>query len=90
MVIDDKYLGLLGTYIYDKRTKMNGILSDLCVMGLPNGYTVYYNAYVNSIRSDVMICVEDFESGNVVFLEPFGIVYMEKEMKEIAKGTERP
>lgn len=85
MVIDDKYLGLLGTYIYDKRTKMHGIISDLCVMGLPNGYTVYYNAYMNSIRSDVMICVEDFESGNVVFLEPFGIVYMEKEMKEIEK-----
>ena len=32
MVIDDKYLGLLGTYIYDKRTKMHGIISDLCVM----------------------------------------------------------
>ena len=64
---------------------MQGIISDLCVMGSPNGYTVYYNAYMNSIRSDVMICVEDFKSGNVVFLEPFGIVYMEKEMKEIAK-----
>ena len=85
MVIDDKYLALLGTYIYDKRTKMHGTISDLCVMGLPNEYTVYYNAYMNSIRSDVMICVEDFESGNVVFLEPFGIVYMEKEMKEISK-----
>lgn len=85
MVVDDKYLGLLGTYIYDKRTKMQGIISDLCVMGLPNGYTLYYNAYMNAIRSDVMICVEDFESGNVVFLEPFGIVCMEKEMKEISK-----
>lgn len=85
MVIDDKYLGLFGTYIYDKRTKMEGMISDLCIMGLPNGYTVYYNAYMNSIRSNAMICVEDFESGSVVFLEPFGIVYMEKEMKEIAK-----
>ena len=85
MVIDDKYLGLLGTYIYDKRTKMTGIISDLCVMGSPNGYTVYYNAYMNAIRSSTMVCVEDFESGNVVFLEPFGIVYMEKEMKEISK-----
>ena len=85
MVIDDKYFGLLGTYIYDKRTKMEGMISDLCIMGLPNGYTVYYNAYMNSIRSNAMICVEDFESGSVVFLEPFGIVYMEKEMKEIAK-----
>ena len=85
MIIDDKYLGLLGTYIYDKRTKMEGMISDLCIMGLPNGYTVYYNAYMNSIRSNAMICVEDFESGSVVFLEPFGIVYMEKEMKEIAK-----
>ena len=89
MVIDDKYLGLLGTYIYDKRTKIHGIISDLCVMGFPNGYTVYYNAYMNSIRSDVMICVEDFKSGNVVFLEPFGIVYMEKEMKEIAKRSRK-
>ena len=85
MVIDDKYLGLLGTYIYDKRTKMHGIISDLCIMGMPDGYSVYYNAYMNSIRSNAMICVEDFESGSVVFLEPFGIVYMEKEMKEIAK-----
>lgn len=85
MIIDDKYLGLLGTYIYDKRTKMTGIISDLCVMGMPNGYTVYYNAYMNAIRSNAMICVEDFESGNVVFLEPFGIVYMEKEMREISE-----
>ena len=85
MIIDDKYLGLLGTYIYDKRTKMTGIISDLCVMGLPNGYTVYYNAYMNAIRSNAMICVEDFESGNVVFLEPFGIVYMEKEMRKISE-----
>lgn len=85
MVIDDKYLGLLGTFIYDKRTKMEGMLSELCIMGLPNGYTLYYNAYMNQIRNDAMICVEDFESGNVVFLEPFGIVYMENEMKEIAK-----
>ena len=85
MIIDDKYLGLLGTYIYDKRTKMNGILSDLCVMGLPNGYTVYYNAYMNAIRSNTMIFVEDFEGGNVVFLEPFGIVYMEKEMRKISE-----
>lgn len=81
MVIDDKYLALLGTYIYDKRTKMHGIISDLCVMGLPNEYTVYYNAYMNAIRSYVMICAEDFESGNVVFLEP---LYMEKK-KKIAK-----
>lgn len=71
MVIDDKYLGLFGTYIYDKRTKMEGMISDLCIMGLPNGYTVYYNAYMNSIRSNAMICVEDFESGSVVFLGPF-------------------
>ena len=85
MVIDDKHLGLLGTYIYDKRTKMEGMISDLCIMGMPDGYSVYYNAYMNTIRSDAMICVQDFESGNVVFLEPFGIVYMEKEMKEISK-----
>ena len=32
MAIDDKYLGLLGTYIYDKRTKMEGMISDLCIM----------------------------------------------------------
>lgn len=85
MVIDDKYLGLLGTYIYDKRTKMEGMISDLCIMGMPDGYSVYYNAYMNTIRSDAMICVQDFESGNVVFLEPFGVLYMEKEMKEISK-----
>ena len=85
MVIDDKYLGLLGTYIYDKRTKMEGMISDLCIIGMPDGYSVYYNAYMNTIRSDAMIFVQDFESGNVVFLEPFGIVYMDKEMKEISK-----
>lgn len=86
MVIDDKYFKLLNVLIYDKRRKMNGILSSLDIMGFANGeYLVSYKAYMSKPHSNVYIFVEDFMKGNVVFLLPFGVNYLVKEMEWLAE-----
>ncbi len=90
MVIEDKYFDLLHTLIYDKRRKMSGIISGLEVMRFIDEYGISFRAYFNSINADFYIFTEDFEKGNVVFLLPFGVTYMVKEMEEIAeRDTER-
>lgn len=91
MEIDEKYFKLLNILIYDKRTKMNGIISSIDIMGqICGSYLISYKAYMSKQHSDVYIFVEDFEKGNVVFLLPFGTTYMVKEMEEMAKQhTER-
>lgn len=86
MLINDKYFKLLNVLIYDKRVRMNGIISSLDVMKLTDGnYLISYKAYMTKRNSDVYIFVEDFEKGNVVFLLPFGVSYMVKEMEELAE-----
>ncbi len=85
MVIEDKYFNLLNVLVYDKRRKMSGILSSLEMMRLVSGNFVYYRAYMNYMNAECRIFVEDFEKGNVVFLLPFGVTYMEKEMEEMAE-----
>lgn len=85
MLIDEKYFKLLNVLIYDKRTKMNGIISSLDIMQFANGTRlVSYKAFMSKQHSDVHIFVEDFEKGNVVFLLPFGVKYLVKEMEELA------
>lgn len=85
MQIEDKYFNLIHTFIHDKRTKMNGILSSLAITRYIQGYGISYIAYMNSQNPNFHIFVEDFEKGNVVFLLPFGVKYMEKEMEETAE-----
>lgn len=84
MQIEDKYLNLLNLLIYDKRTGMNGIISDLRINNYFNGTLFSYNAFMNRQNTSQYIFVEDIEKGNVVFLLPYGIKYMEKEMEEMA------
>lgn len=84
MQIEDKYLNLLNLLIYDKRTGMNGIISDLRINSYFNGTLFSYNAFMNRQNTSQYIFVEDIEKGNVIFLLPYGIKYMEKEMEEMA------
>lgn len=88
MVIEDKYFDILHTLIYDKRSKMSGILSSFEVNRYISGYGISFQAFMNKIYNSQKIFAEDFESGNVVFLLPFGLKYKEKEMKEMA-GRQR-
>lgn len=85
MEIEEKYLKLLNTYIYDKRIGLNGMLSGISITRLIGGYMLSYDAYMSRQYSNRMIFIEDFEKGNVVFLLPFGVNYMVKEMEEMAE-----
>lgn len=85
MEIENKYLSLLNLLIHDKRTKMNGIISSLVLTQYYCGVCISYKAYMSKQHSDANIFVEDFEKGNVVFLLPFGVTYMAKEMEEMAE-----
>lgn len=89
MEIEDKYFSLLNLLIYDKRTGMNGIISDLRIGNYLHGLLISYSAFMNRQYHSQYIFVEDFEKGNVVFLMPYGIKYMEKEMEEMASKHEK-
>ncbi len=83
MEIDDKYLGLIHTLIYDKRNKMCGMISELSIMGGIGGYMVGYTAFMNRLYSKNYIFIEDFEKGNVVFLMPYDLKCYVKESDEL-------
>ncbi len=85
MVIEDKDFDLLHTLIYDKRRKLSGIISGFEVMRFIEGYGISFRAYFNPVNADLNIFTGDFENGNVVFLLPFGVTYMVKEMEEMAE-----
>lgn len=78
MELENKYLNLLDLLVHDKRTKQNGILCSLEINKLLCGFRLSYIATFDgfNIRN---IFIEDFEAGNVVFLIPFSVDYMEKE-----------
>ena len=82
--IEEKYYNLLWLLIHDKRTSMNGILSDLQITPTFGGYHISYHAYMNGM-SNYSVFVDDIEKGSVIFLLPFGVKYMEKEMEEMAE-----
>ncbi len=85
MIIEDKYFNLLHTLIYDKRCRMCGILSSFEVTRYITGYGISFRAYMNTQNTNHSIFVEDFEKGNVVFLLPFGLNYMKKDLEKMAK-----
>lgn len=86
MVVDDKYLKLLNKYILDKRTGQCGMISDFCLTYFCAGtFSSYYNAYMSNFHSHVPIFEEDFKTGSVVFLLPFGVKYAEEEMEKLAE-----
>lgn len=87
MLIDDKYFDLLHTLIYDKRCKMSGILSSFEVSKYITGYGISFRAYMNSQNPNHYIFVEDFEKGNVVFLIPFDVKYMDGKLEHIEESN---
>lgn len=79
----DKYLSLVGCYIYDKRTDQNGMLSELCIWPLMGKWYLSYNAYMSKIHASTPIYVEDFINGSVIFLQPFSDGYLKTEIEEM-------
>lgn len=88
MEIEKKYFNLLWILVHDKRNKMSGIISSLQISRYIGGYGISYSAFMNR-QNQYTIFVDDIEKGNVVFLLPFGLKYMEKEMEEMAKQHEK-
>lgn len=84
MVIEEKYLNLINCLIHDKRTGKNGILCYLKISQLKSGFFLSYDAMFDGREYD-SIYVDDFEKGNIVFLIPYGIGYMDKEFEELGK-----
>ncbi len=85
MEITDKYLGLIHTYIYDKRRKMCGMISDLRLSNYIGGYFLSYDAYMNGLYTSIPIFVDDFEKGNVVFLMSYDTKIYNVEMENICE-----
>ncbi len=84
MEIEDKYLSLLNLYIYDKRTKEDGMLASIEINKFFNGYGISYRAFYSKFYENIVF-VEDFEKGNVVFLIPFALNYETKLLEDMAK-----
>lgn len=89
MEIEDRYFKLLNLLIHDKRSGMNGMISGLVISQHFGELSIYYKAFMNRTYSNKSVFVEDIESGNIVFLLPFGVKYMEKEMEEMAQRHEK-
>lgn len=85
MNIEEKYLRLLHKLIYDKRKNTHGILSSCCINRsyCKNGYYWYYLGYMDRIHTEYIFHIEDFISGNVVFLLPFGTLWDEEKYEKI-------
>lgn len=89
MELEDKYFNLVNLLIYDKRSKMNGMISGILINRYIDGYTILFQAFMNRIYAYSNIFVEDFEKGNVIFLLPFSVGYNKEILEEMAKRHEQ-
>lgn len=89
MELEDKYFNLVNLLIYDKRSKMLGMISGILINRYSEGPTISFQAFMNRTYAYSNIFVEDFEKGNVVFLLPFSIGYNEEILEEMAKRHEQ-
>lgn len=88
MNINDKDLNLLHKLIHDRRKNKNGIITKLCINKAicNNGYYCYYEASMDRIGGYEIIHIEDFISGNIVFLLPFNTRW-DEEYEEIRQQS---
>ena len=80
MEIDKKYFDLLNTLVYDKRTKMYGMISGVLIRSYLGCYGIHYQVFYNRLYTDVILFVEDIEQGNVVFVLPFTLHGSQKDI----------
>lgn len=83
MELDEKYLKLLNLLIYDKRSKLNGIISSIVINNYIAGIGVHYQVFWNRIYANTSLFIEDIEKGNVVFTLPFSKHEYDKKMFEV-------
>ncbi len=67
MEIDEKYVRLLGKYVYYQRLDKFGYINAIEIINSVGGYFVSLKAYFGSFDSDINLFFEDFEKGNVKF-----------------------
>lgn len=89
MELDEKYLKLLNLLIYDKRRKMNGMISGILINNYFNGIGISYQVFFSRVYANSMLFVEDIENGNVVFLLPFGVKYNAELFDKMAEDHEK-
>lgn len=84
MELEDKHLKLLNLLIHDKRIDRNGMLCSIEIEKFGNSYWLSYRALFDGSRYNI-IHIEDIEKGNVVFLIPYGVGYMEEEFAKMGE-----
>lgn len=89
MEIEEKYLKLLNLLIYDKRRKMNGMISGILINNYFNSIGISYQVFFSRVYANGMLFVEDIEKGNVVFLLPFGVKYNTELFEKMAEDHEK-
>lgn len=67
MTIDDKYVKLLGKYVYNKRLDKFGYISSIEMISVVGGLCVYFKTYYDSFDSSAMTSFEDFTKGDIQF-----------------------
>ncbi len=74
MEIDEKYVRLLGKYIYNKRLDKYGYISSIEIKLSIGGYLIELKAYYDYFDDDDILFFEDFEKGKVQFtIISFGV-----------------
>ncbi len=67
MTIDDKYVKLLGKYVYNKDLDKFGHISAVEIMQTIEGNLIGFNVFYDTFDSNVLTFFEDFEKGKLQF-----------------------
>lgn len=89
MQLDEKYLSLLNLLVYDKRSKMDGMISGIVIRNCLNRVVVSYEMFISRIYANTSLFIEDIEKGNVVFLLPFVLNYQKEMFEKMAEDHEK-
>ena len=68
MTIDKKYLNIVDIPIYDTNRKWHGIISEISLLSLSNGFYIQYYAHYDSVHNREIIFSSDFNEGNIKFV----------------------
>lgn len=81
MVIEEKYLNLLGKFVYNKNIDKIGRISYIQIAYGVEGYYFNFNVYYDSFNHDSLLFVEDFKKDKIKF-----VIFTDECLKE---GTQK-
>lgn len=70
MIIEQKYLNVLNTYVYDERLKQKGIIRDIVITILNYRYSMYYTVFYSERYPREIVFYEDFVKQRIKFVVP--------------------